>query len=400
MQIIADFRLTRNASDNTRRGNGPRPTDYWTDFQNCVGLFGGRLGVLPHRQECPGWEPLVKQSVGRLAGAFARLAANAGDEKAVALLERECGHRIPQKVIETAWQQEARFQGMKQTGTSEGNAPVLWVVLLLRQRGIGTKEKDMPFPLVDKVEYRTNPLESVVCQVRFPPLLRIDTEVPAGFQDKVRSQYDNVVEKQELAFQFQLGIPAGVQKDELGQFASPAVKNHEFVSDGSPWKLNLTRNFLALTTTEYRGWTEFRDRFQFALDALVEVYQPILFTRIGLRYTDVIVRSKLGLDGANWSDLIEEHVLGILGSSVRDNVEHAEAAFEVALKGCEGHVRVITRTVKSVESGEGCFMIDSDFYSTIKAKVEESVPRLNSFHAVAFRLFRWCITEKLNNALQ
>jgi len=51
----------------------------------------------------------VKQAAGCLASAFARLAADVGEADATLILEKACGHEIPQKVIEAGILQKARF---------------------------------------------------------------------------------------------------------------------------------------------------------------------------------------------------------------------------------------------------------------------------------------------------
>jgi uncharacterized protein (TIGR04255 family) len=38
-----------------------------------------------------------------------------------------------------------------------------------------------------RVIYGRNPLEQVICQIRFPTILKIDTELPAAFQEQIRS---------------------------------------------------------------------------------------------------------------------------------------------------------------------------------------------------------------------
>src|SRR5713101_6044071 len=47
----------------------------------------------------------------------------------------------------------------------------------------------MPFPHSEREIYGRNPLEEVVCQLRFPAILEIAAEQPAKFQNKVRRQY-------------------------------------------------------------------------------------------------------------------------------------------------------------------------------------------------------------------
>jgi hypothetical protein len=95
--------------DTATRKERAKVADYWKDFQDCAPLFGKRQGILPYKQQKPDWKPLVRQSDGCLASAWARLAANEDDQIATELLQLECGHRIPRKIIEAGIQLKARY---------------------------------------------------------------------------------------------------------------------------------------------------------------------------------------------------------------------------------------------------------------------------------------------------
>ena len=44
-----------------------------------------------------------------------------------------------------------------------------------------------PFPDAPRVMYASNPLIEVICQVRFPPVLKIEAQLPDAFQERIRS---------------------------------------------------------------------------------------------------------------------------------------------------------------------------------------------------------------------
>ena len=46
-----------------------------------------------------------------------------------------------------------------------------------------------PFPDAPRVMYERNPLVEVICQVRFPPVLRIEAQLPDAFQDRIRDVF-------------------------------------------------------------------------------------------------------------------------------------------------------------------------------------------------------------------
>ena len=83
----------------------------------------------------------------------------------------------------------------------------------------------MPFPKVKRFVYKTNLLDEVICQVRFPPILKIDTETPAAFQEVLRSSYPYLTESSEVLFDISMGSPHG-SMEELQEFrGAQGIKN-------------------------------------------------------------------------------------------------------------------------------------------------------------------------------
>ena len=95
--------------DSATRKERAKVMGYWKDYQDCYGLFGERLGVLPYKQLSLEWRHIVKQAAGCIASAWARLAADVGETDATIILEKECGHKIPDNVIEAGLQLKANF---------------------------------------------------------------------------------------------------------------------------------------------------------------------------------------------------------------------------------------------------------------------------------------------------
>jgi len=261
----------------------------------------------------------------------------------------------------------------------------------------------MPFPETTRVIYERNPLDRVICQLRFPPILRIDTEIPAAFQEAIRKDFPEFHEKEEVALampqRFQKDIPADV----LRQMMPTETKNYEFSSDDGNWTLNLTRTFLALTARKYRRRQEFREQLKGPLKALLDTYQPASFSRIGLRYVDIIKRSELELEDVPWSKLLQPYVLGILSSpddGVKKNVRTLEAKTELQLEDGSSMARIVTALVEWQEKKEECFMIDTDFYTTQKTAISEVHDKIDYFHVRGSRLMQWVITGRLHEAMK
>ncbi|MCI0616001.1 TIGR04255 family protein, partial [bacterium] len=220
----------------------------------------------------------------------------------------------------------------------------------------------MPFPEVKRVIYKKNPLDQVVCQLRFPPILKIDADIPAEFQDRLRGDFPNYAETSEWKVELSPKIKGQIPAELLTQMLqSSSGKNYEFASEDGLWKINLTRTFIALTANEYERWEKFKEKLAIPFNALADIYSPAYFSRVGLRYVDVIKRSVLNLDGVSWTELLQPYILGVLSAPDLDNlVHHFENRYEIGLSDRESIVRMITRFVEDEKNGEICYMIDND----------------------------------------
>lgn len=260
----------------------------------------------------------------------------------------------------------------------------------------------MPFPECVRAIYAKNPLETVICQLRFPPILRIDAELPAQFQDDVRSDYPGFSEsagiRVEPPVQAREQLPASVIARLTG---SAGNKNYEFISDDEDWKINLTRNFLALSTKRYTRWEEFRERLQLPLQALRSAYSPVHCTRVGLRYVDLIQRSKLGLVGVGWEELLQPHIAGLMRDpAIAASIRDMESRSDVQLGDQHSMVRIMTKWRECPPNEEVCFVIDSDFYNQEINQFDEVIDRLDFLNSRASRLIRWSITPRLHEAME
>lgn len=255
----------------------------------------------------------------------------------------------------------------------------------------------MTFPESPRVIYKQNPLVEVICQLKFPPLLRIESEPPSAFQERIRKDYPLL---QESSADQPL-LPPAIAKA-IGQ-AVPGFfqgRTYTFLSEDERWKVALTREFLALSTAHYSRWEEFRSKLRVALDALVSTYEPSFLVRVGLRYRDMIRRSMGGLENLEWSRLLQPHVLGELSQPrLSKAVQHSAHDVLISLDNNIGQVRVLHGLMKEPGQSEFSYSIDSDFFYEGRTELENVFTYLDTFNREAGKLFRWCITPVLHKRL-
>ena len=98
-----------------------------------------------------------------------------------------------------------------------------------------------------RTHYEKTLAHEVICQLRFPTILSINNVEPADFQERIREDFPQYARKQDvLPPQIVNGKPE----------PQPPVTNYHFLSQDGRWKLNLTKDFIALSTLSYPGWED------------------------------------------------------------------------------------------------------------------------------------------------
>jgi len=260
----------------------------------------------------------------------------------------------------------------------------------------------MPFPKKDRIIFAKNPLTDVICQLRFPSILRIDTEVPAKFQDKIRDVFPNFTESSAIRIEPTLDPDENIPPELVQKLIkTQSTKNYEFSTDDGNWNVNLTRDFIALSSKKYENWESFKEKLELPFKSFIDIYNPSHFSRIGLRYIDVIDRSLLGLENDKWRDLLNLSLLGLLSDKdIGDDVQNFESTYSIALPNDKGVVRILTRFALHRDSGEKCYTIDSDFFKTETTSIDNVLTELDFFNKQASKLIQWSISEKLSNAME
>jgi len=261
----------------------------------------------------------------------------------------------------------------------------------------------MPFPTSRRVIYRKNPLDQVICQLRFPPILRIDAEIPAGFQEKIRKQYPLFRDKADGQIQLPEEIVHQIPTEMLNAFFTSGNRAYEFASEDELWIVSLTRDFLALTSNRYERWEQFKEKLDICLESLIGEYSPAFFSRIGLRYQNVIRKKALELTGANWADLLEPYIASELASPQSDVIEAIKGTQHTVLANLEGEhmqVKIVHGLVEDKKTKEPCYLIDNDLFINHKTEINDAGEILTYFNRTNRHLFRWCIKDKLHSAME
>lgn len=248
-----------------------------------------------------------------------------------------------------------------------------------------------------RCRYGRPQLAEVICQLRFPEILTIQTNTPADYQEAIRDQFPLYFRRQE--------IPASAVSGNMTLQKKEPIINHQFATSDGVWRVNLTSKFISLTTSQYTTWEDFAAHLDKPLAAFIQVYKPAPFERIGLRYLNFISRQQLGLEGIPYSELIHPCYLGLLS---QEDVPEAAVSrnsvdSEMAIRGgCRVKLHAGPGKVKrgSREDPEVKFIFDQDLYMNGPVQHNLIPGALQTLHSQADAIFRGAITQKLHDAME
>lgn len=251
--------------------------------------------------------------------------------------------------------------------------------------------------------YDHAPVHEVICQLRFPSILAINDTEPAAFQELIREDFPQYARKVDMAPPKLVGM--GGPNPQIQQ--APGVTNYHFLSADGRWKLNLTRDFIALSTLSYDSWEEFARLLDKPLAAFIKLYQPAYFQRVGLRYLNIITRSHLGLDKTPWSQLITpSYIAPMLQEDVREE-DFLGCNADLLLKldsSCRAKIHSGPAQVKlngqnAPQDPELKFILDMDLSMSGNVSCTLSAPALETLHGHAGRIFEGAVTDTLRSAM-
>lgn len=243
---------------------------------------------------------------------------------------------------------------------------------------------------IKRVKYQNQPLVEVIYQLRFPTILSINATEPVEFQEKIRKDYPffrKIVQENEV-------IVNEVKR------TSGSETNYEFVSEDKKKKVNLTSSFVAVSSLVYDRWEVFQKVLEPIRKALEDIYKPAFYTRVGLRYKDVIDRTKFCLQGKGWVDLIKPEILGVINTSNQNTLQTWSVNSEFTFPDSDIATKQLFHLAAKVGEPLPVMVFDCDYYKMGNIKLDEVENLSNDLHERSSCFLRSAITEELHNAMK
>ena len=175
-------------------------------------------------------------------------------------------------------------------------------------------------------------------------------------------------------------------------------------ADGT-WQVSAEPGSLAVETSRYSNWEkDFALRLQTVVDALTEAGSPVIESRLGLRYVNVLTGSAVGQSPiagtSDLSGLIAPWLLGPMNDPVmRDAVQASQGRVVLNL---DPVTIILNHGVIATDASELGYLLDIDAFREggRALKLDEVVDFTFELHAVALGIFQHSLTPQALEAMR
>lgn len=231
--------------------------------------------------------------------------------------------------------------------------------------------------------YKRNFLRQAVCELRFPTLMELgESRPPASFVAALRKDYPHL----ELANELTLGIGTSI----------PGSNNsHIFRSSKYTWAVSLKASSVTIETSSYTEYENLKYRVLKVVDAAAKVIDSDFFTRIGLRYINVI---DIGEDPT--VDWVNPLLVAPIQAGCFSGISEYAGKMQLATSdgGCLLQHGLRIKNTRNEEAKPPEYLIDIDSFRN-EISLSEVESSLDAIHSQAFDVFDWCIGEKSKSYL-
>jgi uncharacterized protein (TIGR04255 family) len=138
-----------------------------------------------------------------------------------------------------------------------------------------------------------------------------------------------------------------------------------------------------------------------AREALEAIYAPAFYSRVGLRYKNIIDKEKIGLSEESWHGLLKSPLIGILGAEeLASDLVGIQTHSLIKIDEVPGGFVTLRHGLRETKPRETkVYTVDVDFFTEERSKGADVSKILDRFNRLTGNFFRWAITKKLHNAL-
>ncbi len=229
--------------------------------------------------------------------------------------------------------------------------------------------QSLNLPDVEPVQYEHNFIDTAVCELKFPIILDWENKPPAAIQKELRRDYPH------HAFVHSIGV--GLQQSESEKRVSLQLQ-----SKNRKWTVVIKSDAITLETKSYLNFEDFSDKLKKVVNVVKDKVDSDFFTRVGLRYINVINFSQDEFNGLLNPDLVAPILKNVYGT-VREYYQRVNGYTEYGLFN-------FRHGIKPNDTPNQDYFLDFDYFEE-GVEIEEALDLVKKFHESNFKFFHWTL---------
>jgi uncharacterized protein (TIGR04255 family) len=249
-------------------------------------------------------------------------------------------------------------------------------------------------PPPPEVPLKDTPLVRVIAQLRFPPILSINSkDFVASFQEAIREEYPILqpIQAQSLI----------LNTDNAHNASAILQTTWCFWDTNRNWRISLANNAVAIETTKYTSRSEFLSRLKTLLTLIHSKFHLSQVDRFGMRYIDRVSGENLN----EISLLIRPEMAGIVSTDLQEYMQQVlhESLFVLPLQEAQiaarwgkipGNVTFDPYSIEAIT--EPSWILDLDMSSTKEQEfsIDSLMQKAHNFTERLYTFFRWVVNDE------
>lgn len=229
-------------------------------------------------------------------------------------------------------------------------------------------------PSAARARYPRNFIRQAVCELRFPTIFEIeDARPPEAFWKILRQDFPD---HEVLA---NVNVRPG---------SVVTTNAHQFRSKRARWVVVLRPSAITLETARYDSFEEFEEQLRLVIAAAAKTVDSDFFTRVGLRYINVLPCQTDSIEGWLNEGLVLPLSQGVFGDvnlywqQVHGKTESGGYTFQHGVNANDGQ-----------HPSQRGYVLDYDFFDQ-EVAVMDTLATVRKLHDLEFSLFSWTLGEK------
>ncbi|MDB0568082.1 TIGR04255 family protein [Ralstonia solanacearum] len=227
--------------------------------------------------------------------------------------------------------------------------------------------------------YRRTFLKQAVAEFRFPTLMELgERRPPVAFVAALRKEYPTIELQNEVTLT-------------VGGESAGSINKHIFRSRKPGWTVSLKESAFSVETNVYPGFAEMLTHVLQVVAAASKVIDSEFFTRVGLRYINVI-DSGTKPEGGGW---VNHDLVAPLQSHYFQGIQEYAGTVQLGTEdgGCtlqHGIRKKMPTKDQDPKDVWPDYVLDIDVFRNI-VSIEDAEQVIKAMHTQAFDLFDWAL---------